>query len=122
MFLERSLALHAENRALKELVATREHGGERAAAMRRSLRPLVAQLVQRAQEQGTLRPDVTPEDVALVFWSVGGVMERGGGVAPELWRRSLGLLLDGLRVSAATPLAQQPLSRKQLLEIVGGGR
>jgi AcrR family transcriptional regulator len=120
-FLERSLALHTQNRALKDLVATQEHGRARAAAMRRRLRPLLAQLVQRAQEQGMLRPDFEPQDVALVFWSAGGVIERGGAAAAELWRRYLGLLLDGLRVSAATPLPQPPLTAKQLREIVGGG-
>jgi AcrR family transcriptional regulator len=118
-FLERSLSLHMHNRALKDLVATQERA--RAASMRRRLRPLLAQLVQRAQEQGVLRPDFAPQDVALVFWSAGGVIERGGAAAPELMRRYLGLLLDGLRVSAATPLPQPPLTAKQLREIVGGG-
>jgi AcrR family transcriptional regulator len=118
-FLERSLALHAENRGLKDVVATREHGRARAKAMRARMRPLLARLVDRAQEQGTLRADFTLEDMPLLFWATGSVIEAGATVAPELWRRSLGLLLDGLRASSATPLAQPPLTRAQLNRVRG---
>jgi hypothetical protein len=42
------------------------------------------------------------------------VIEATEGVAPEYWRRYLGLLLDGLRAGAATPLGRPPLTRAQL--------
>ena len=65
--------------------------------MRKRLRPLVAQLVARAQEHGELRDDFTPQDIALLFWGSDRVIELAGDVAPELWRRQLGFVLDGLR-------------------------
>jgi AcrR family transcriptional regulator len=113
-FLERALALHAENRGLKDVAATHRHGRARATAMRARLTPLVSRLIRRAQEQGALRGDFTREDLPLLLWSGGRVIEAGGTIAPDLWRRYLGLMLDGLRAEAATPIAQPPLTRAQL--------
>ena len=67
--------------------------------------------------QGTLRSDFTVEDVPLVFWSGGRVIERTASVAPDHWRRVLGLLLDGLRAEAATPLSAPPLTNAQLSRV-----
>jgi AcrR family transcriptional regulator len=114
VFLERALSLHAENRGLKDLITTREHGRARTAAIRTRVQPALTRLIERAQEQGTLRADFTVEDLPLVFWSSGRVIEATSAVTPELWRRSLGLMLDGLRADAATPLPEPPLTRAQL--------
>ncbi len=113
-FLEQALELHAANRGLKDVLATSEHGRRRAEAMRARMRPLLRQMIERAQAQGALRLDFTAEDVPLVFWTSGRVIEATEAVAPEYWRRYLGLLLDGLRAGAATPLARPPLTRAQL--------
>jgi AcrR family transcriptional regulator len=112
-FLEQTLALHAENRGLKDVLAARGHGAQRE-AMRTRVRSLVRELVERAQEQGTLRVDFSPEDLPLVFWSTGRVIETTAHVAPDYWRRHLAFLLDGLRASSATPLSTPPLTRAQL--------
>jgi AcrR family transcriptional regulator len=112
-FLEQTLALHAQNRGLKDVLAARGHGAQRE-TMRTRVRSLVRELVERAQEQGTLRADFTPEDLPLVFWSTGRVIETTAHVAPDYWRRHLAFLLDGLRASSATPLSTPPLTRAQL--------
>jgi AcrR family transcriptional regulator len=114
-FLERALAARAANRGLKDvLAAARGQGAQHAEAMRARLRPLLRRLIQRAQEQGTLRADFAPEDLPLLFWTADRVIDRTAAVAPEYWRRYLGLLLDGLRADAATPLPRPPLTRAQL--------
>ena len=113
-FLERVFALHADNRGLKDIIATRAHGRARADAMRARMRPLLRRLIERAQKQGALRADFTAEDMPLVFWTGGRVIEATAAVAPEFWRRHLGLLLDGLRAEAAAPLPHPPLTRAQL--------
>jgi hypothetical protein len=52
----------------------------------------------------------------------------GGGpfhsVAPELWRRYLDLVFDGLRTAAAHPLSQPGLTEQQLSDArpLAGGR
>jgi hypothetical protein len=73
----------------------------------------VRRLIERAQEQGALRRDFTPEDMPLVFWTGGRVIDATAGIAPGLWRRYLGLMLDGLRAEAASPLPHPPLTRAQ---------
>jgi AcrR family transcriptional regulator len=113
-FLECALALHAENRGLKDLTATREHGRARTTAIRVRVRPALNRLIERAQEQGALRADFALEDIPLLLWTGARVIETTSTVAPELWRRYLGLMLDGLRAEAATPLPQPPLTRAQL--------
>lgn len=112
-FVERVLGLHAENRALREMLAGTEHGKARD-EVRRRVRPLVRQLVERAQADGSLRADFAPEDMPLVFMTGGRVLEASRGVAPDLWRRYIGLLLDGLRAEGATPLSRGPLTQAQV--------
>ncbi len=116
-FLEETLALHAANRGLKDVLASRAHGSRRARAVRARMRPLVDRLVERAHEQGTLRSDFTAEDLPLAFWTGDRVIEATAAVAPDYWRRYLGLLLDGLRADSATPLPGRPLSQAQLARV-----
>jgi len=116
-FVEEGLLLHARNRGLKEVLERRLPGKERAETMRRRIEPLIARLVTRAQEEGRLRPDFRSEDVALLFWGGDRVIELSAAVAPQLWRRYLGFLIDGLQAEAATPLEQAPLTRAQLRRV-----
>jgi AcrR family transcriptional regulator len=116
-FVEEALVLHGRNRGLKDVVETNEHGRTRAQAMRRRLRPLVARLVARAQEHGELRSDFTPQDIALLFWGSDRVIELAGDVAPELWRRQLAFVLDGLRSATPTSLPAPPLTDAQLRRV-----
>jgi AcrR family transcriptional regulator len=118
-FLERVFELHVRNRGLKDVIARRMQSRGRVEAARARMRPLVARLIARAQEQGSLRSDFTPEDMPMLFWTGGRVAEMTSSVAPEFWRRHLGLLLDGLRADAATPLPHPPLTRAQLERVTG---
>ena len=101
--LERALEVHASNRGLKDVVGGGAPDLARLAAMRRRLRPLTVRLVARAQEQGSLRADFTAGDLSLLLWGGHGVINRSDGTAPELWRRYLGFVLDGLHGSAGDP-------------------
>jgi hypothetical protein len=80
---------------------------------RSHIRPLVAELVRRARDAGELRADVVEDDVLLVSLMTGAVSEFAVDVEPQLWRRSLGLLLDGLRAAGASPLPVGPLAADQ---------
>jgi AcrR family transcriptional regulator len=116
-FVEAVLELQSHNRALKDVVETRAHGRDRAAAMRQRSRPLITKLVHRAQEQGVLRADFTPQDLPVLFWSADRVIELAGDIAPDLWRRHLGFLFDGLRAEAAHPLVAPPLREAELARV-----
>jgi AcrR family transcriptional regulator len=121
-FLERSLALQAADRGLKELVLGAPGAPERLARLRAQLRPLVAEVVARAREAGRLRADCEPEDLGIVQLMVGAVIDAGHDVAPELWRRYLAVVLQGLRAEPAPPepLNTPPVSPVQLDDVLIG--
>ncbi len=75
---------------------------------------LSVQLIERAKAEGTLRPDVVPEDLALLLMANAGVVQAGGAAAPDAWRRFVALMLDGLRTEGASPLPP-PLTARQVM-------
>ena len=105
-FLERGLALQAANRGLKEIVFGSDQGTALAKGARARVAPLTELLVRRAQANGALRSDVVASDVPLLQFIVSSVAELTAPHAPELWRRYLALVLDGLRTPDPHPLPQ----------------
>jgi AcrR family transcriptional regulator len=74
--------------------------------MRREVTEVVDQLLKRAQASGAIRPDVEAQDILLLETAARQAGEALGGVAPELWRRYLDIVIDGLRTDGAHPLSQ----------------
>lgn len=68
------------------------------------IRDALDRLLRLAQSQGSVRTDVDLEDLGLILESLRPIVAESEKVAPELWRRHLVLVLDALRVEAATPL------------------
>jgi transcriptional regulator SbtR-like protein len=98
------LELQADDRGLQELLTGAGHQLEFAAHARQHIAPIVTTLIQCAQDAGVLREDVTQPDIALIPIMVGAVIDGARGVAPDAWRRTLAIVLDGLRPGAPTPL------------------
>lgn len=117
-FTWRAAELHAGDRGLREVMLSNAFGQERVAEAKAQLTPLIRQLVERAQASGDLRPDVTPTDLPLLHQMIGSVIEFTHRIQPDLWRRSLALLLDGLRAQPgqATELPHPPLDSHALDE------
>jgi AcrR family transcriptional regulator len=115
-FLERTVALQAENRGFAAIVAVHMRDEKLLTAARRRVTPLVTELIERAQAAGKLREDIVHEDISVLFWTSARVVDATRDVAPELWRRHLTLALDGLRPQGATPLPHPPLTASQHLE------
>jgi hypothetical protein len=112
-YFEHAAKLQAHDRGLKELL-TNAIGGERVAAAKARLRVLVTEVFDRAKAARVLREDVVPFDSPVIMVMLGAVMDRARDVSPELWRRYLTLVLDGLRPDAPTPLPVAPLTFDQL--------
>jgi AcrR family transcriptional regulator len=114
-FLERSMEMQAEDRGFKDLLLQSPDGPERMRRFRAQIRPLVEEVLRRAQDAGELRADVDGRDVLVVSLMLGAVADFASDVEPELWRRSLTLLLDGLRAqrSDTSPLPVGPLGIEQ---------
>ena len=114
-YLEQSCRLQAEDRGLNDVMGMRFPRATAVEAAKTRLFELVGQVVDRAQQRGHLRADLTPEDLAFLNWANTRILPavRAAG-APEAWRRHLGLLLDGFRADRAHPLPQPPLSPHQV--------
>ena len=65
-------------------------------------------LVDRARDQGALRADVTGTDVILLMCAPNYVTGYVPDAPPDLWRRYLAIIFDGLRPEGARPLPQPP--------------
>jgi hypothetical protein len=61
------------------------------------MRPVLTRLVERAQASGDLRQDFRATDVKMIAFMLASVAEYAATVAPEVWRRYLAMLVDGLR-------------------------
>ena len=123
-FLERACHTHACDRGLKEVVLSGVHGRERVARGRALMYPRVAQLVERAQADGTLRPDVKPTDMPLLQLMLGSLSELTRDVDPDVWRRYLGIVIDGLRASRdePSPLQGDALTPDEMQRTLRGWR
>jgi len=100
-FLTRMQELQSEDRGLKELVLGGPHGARRGQAARALIMPLAAGVLQRAKAAGAVRGDVELTDLFLVQLAVGTIAESGRDIAPDVWRRTMTLVLDGLRPECA---------------------
>ncbi|MFV8163198.1 TetR/AcrR family transcriptional regulator [Mycobacterium sp. 134] len=65
---------------------------------------LGSRLIAGAQADGSLRADVTVDDLFTALWLNACLADHGGPDAAAVARRQIALLLDGLRAAAATPL------------------
>ena len=70
-------------------------GEPEVAEAKAELNRVAAQVIERAQGAGALRHDIAPDDVsALVSAAIRGAWSSPD---PELWRRYVQVVLDGLR-------------------------
>jgi AcrR family transcriptional regulator len=66
------------------------------------------ELIERTQEAGALRADVTPEDINLVFEQLRAVRLGDDARTATLQRRYLALILQALKPPGAAPLPGPP--------------
>jgi AcrR family transcriptional regulator len=100
------LAVAALQRSARDISVLLRKGSApaRVLAMRDRLVETIVRLVDRARASGAVRKDVTGIDVFLLMCAPIHVVEQLGEPEPELWRRYLGILFDGLRPEGAHPL------------------
>jgi AcrR family transcriptional regulator len=123
-FFVRIFELQAADRGLRELAFAGQHGRERIARVRAQLEPLIQELVTRGQASGHLRGDIRVDDVPIIQRMLAEVIDIAGAVSPDLWRRYLTIVLDGLRTrrDGPTPLPVPALEHGQLETCMQGWR
>ena len=91
------MEIQAGDRSFGPVVLTDAHGRGNLDVAKVRLKPLVDQIVVRAQQAGVLRDDVTSTDIPMVILMISTLQNAMRDVAPEGWRRQLTVVLDGLR-------------------------
>ncbi|MBF6618781.1 MAG: helix-turn-helix transcriptional regulator [Patulibacter sp.] len=123
-FLRGAQERQVKNRGLKELLLGARMGMPSGCTVdgRERIEPLVRRLVERAQADGSLRPDVDVTDMPMIQVMIGASVDYTREVDPEVWRRMFTLVMDGLRASpdARSPMPSVPLDQEGLIAAMSG--
>jgi AcrR family transcriptional regulator len=117
-YLEFAISAMAADLGLRQMMTFATYGRDQVCYARERMRPVISRLVERAQASGDLRQDIEPTDVKLIVFMLASVAEYAATVRPDLWRRYLALLLDGLRPSRET-VTELPVRAPDVLDIEG---
>lgn len=117
-YVTRICEAQADNLILRDIVSCRYSGTKHLSQVCGIARSRQQEIIDRAQRHGSLRRDFAVEDLLFVFWSIGSLVQAAEEMAPDVWRRNLALLFDGLRLNAATPLPVAPLTPDQAAGIM----
>jgi AcrR family transcriptional regulator len=97
------------NRAIREMLTREDALSDWILEPTHKLRESCAAITRRAQEQRLIRADVTWQDIAMLAYAAAVEPDylglSGDG---EKWRRTVAVLLDGLRTSSPQPLPGEP--------------
>ncbi|MEV5932268.1 TetR/AcrR family transcriptional regulator [Streptomyces sp. NPDC093250] len=103
-YLRAVFATLAADRGTNDLMTTRLPDVEVLQAVHAHNRETVELLLDRARAQGTVRPDVTTEDLLFALAALGrAVPPLTAATSPDAWHRPLALFLDGLRATPSAP-------------------
>ncbi|MFI0509447.1 TetR/AcrR family transcriptional regulator [Streptomyces sp. WSLK1-5] len=121
-YLEAVFAVLASDRGTNDLMTTHLEGVESLQAVHTHNRATVELLLQRGRDEGSIRADVTTEDVLFALAALGrAVPALATAVGPDAWRRPLTLFLAGLRASPSTPPLPSPaLTENELGAVLQG--
>ena len=106
-FLEAALAAQTVDRGLREVLMG-VHDPEKMDQVHDRLIGPINELMLRAQRAGAIRADADTTDLGFIIGMLCTVADMAAG-SPDLWRRYLTILLDGLR-PGGTPLTTPPLT------------
>jgi AcrR family transcriptional regulator len=95
--------LQASDRAVADLLGMRYPHTGTVATVCDHLMLRFVEIIERGRRAGVLRDDLVVDDIGPILWANARIVEAGGTVTPDAWRRHLGFVLDGLR-GAARPL------------------
>jgi AcrR family transcriptional regulator len=103
-YFEGLCALQTGDHAISDVIAGGQHNSAALNAVCEDNFALAARLIAEAQADGSLRDDVSFDDVFIAYWLNARLSEHTGSKAAAVSRRHIAIVLDGLRADAATPL------------------
>jgi hypothetical protein len=98
--------VHVQDQGFFDAVVSRINKESRLLELRDEIVVIASELLERGQAAGTVRDDVEPLDLPLLMCAAASATAPMHGGLPDLWRRYVGLILDGLKPGCATPLEQ----------------
>lgn len=122
-FIERSLDLQFGDRGLNVIMSHPDLADEQVAQARTRIAPLLQDLVDKAKQQGVVRPDLEQSDLVFLQAGLASIRNRSEGIEPELYRRYLAIFLDGIRPDGpCTPLPVPALDSARTHAAMTSGR
>jgi AcrR family transcriptional regulator len=121
-YIQAAAAMQAADRGIADLVTMDLSAAPEVEALRTRAYDGLVELIARARDAGALRADFTHQDVVLLLMGNAGLVERAYGIAGEASARLIALLLDGLRVPAATAGAPAPSAPQVLAAMQHNGQ
>jgi len=115
-FIEFVASAMAGDSGLRQLMMFGTYDRDQVCYARDRMRPVISRLVERAQASGDLRPDFSATDVKMIAFMLGSIAEYAASVTPEIWRRYLVMLIDGLR-PARDGVTELPVSAPSVTDL-----
>ena len=103
---------------LRQLMMFGTYDRDQVCYARDRMRPVITRLVERAQASGDLRQDFVATDVKMIAFMLASIAEYAAAVTPEVWRRYLAMLVDGLR-PARDGVSELPVPAPTIAELAG---
>jgi AcrR family transcriptional regulator len=115
-FMEQMAGMLAGDVGLRQMLMFATYGQDRVAYARQRNAPLVQELVERAQAAGQVRADLMLTDIPFLVFVLTEAAQIARPTRPDLWRRYLALILDGMRPAREdlTPLPVPALPPDEL--------
>lgn len=117
-FLTALCEVFTSDRGLREVMLGAGVGRVNLDGARDRLRPAASRLVSRARRAGVLRPEIRAQDLPTIALMISAISQYTGHVHPDLWRRYLVVVLDGLRAGPGQPADMPPALASAQLERV----
>lgn len=119
-FFEAVLEPQANKRALGRLLRSAPSLEPATHEVQDRIERAIEVLLRRGREQQAIRSDLAATDIGVLLSAMTHLIETFGDADPQLWRRLLPVMLDGIRADAPTPLVGSPLIPSTFLEQLNG--
>jgi AcrR family transcriptional regulator len=115
-FFEYALEMQHQDRGVRETLTGTYVWEEFQPQLMAVMKPM-EQLVQRAQDAGVVRKDITATDIGIVLMMICSLGEFAEDAHPDLLARYLTMMLEGLKPGGAA-LPAPPLDSEQLFATI----
>ena len=115
-YLDNLLSVQAGDRGFNDFLSRRFPASAEIELIHDRMCRQIDDVLTRAQEAGSVRPDIALADIVNLIWSNGRMIDATSITAPGAWRRQLHLMLDAYRVEAAHSLPEPPMTDAQLYD------